>query len=206
VHLTAGGTCTVTASQAGNNNFNAATDVPRTFNVADFSLGTATGGSTTATVTAGSPATFNLKASGVSGFVGTVTLTCTGAPDKANCTVNPPSVSLSGTTTSANYTVTVTTTATSGTKIAASNKTGGNQNLAWIVSFGGLGAIVLLGTKKRRVRVGGMFAILALVVCLNGCGDDHKPIPGTPKGASTLTISATSGGVTHTQQLTLTVQ
>lgn len=207
VHLTGGGTCTVTASQAGNGNYNAAADVPRTFNVADFNLGTATGGSTTASVAAGSPATYNLKASSVSGFTGTVNFTCAGAPDKANCTVNPASVNLSATTTSATYTVTVTTTATAGTQVAASNGSGSNQNLAWIVSFSGLGAFVLLGSKKRRVRIGGVLAILAFAMFLNGCGDDKKPpVPGTPKGAYTLTVSATSGGTTHTQQLTLNVQ
>src|SRR5207237_6384139 len=34
VHLTGAGSCTITASQGGNANFNAATDVPQTFNIA----------------------------------------------------------------------------------------------------------------------------------------------------------------------------
>src|SRR5205807_6076283 len=34
VHLTGVGSCTITASQPGNANFNAATDVPQTFNIA----------------------------------------------------------------------------------------------------------------------------------------------------------------------------
>ncbi|HKS28088.1 MAG TPA: cadherin-like domain-containing protein [Pyrinomonadaceae bacterium] len=34
VHITGAGTCTITASQAGDNNFNAAVNVPRTFNIA----------------------------------------------------------------------------------------------------------------------------------------------------------------------------
>src|SRR5206468_2629827 len=33
VHLTAVGSCTITAHQAGNSNYNAATDVPQTFNI-----------------------------------------------------------------------------------------------------------------------------------------------------------------------------
>src|SRR5262249_57071349 len=33
VHITGGGSCTVTASQAGNANFNAAADVSRTFSI-----------------------------------------------------------------------------------------------------------------------------------------------------------------------------
>jgi hypothetical protein len=36
VHLTGAGSCTITASQPGNGNFNPAADVPQTFNIADF--------------------------------------------------------------------------------------------------------------------------------------------------------------------------
>src|SRR5438094_6959186 len=34
VHITGAGSCTITASQSGNANFNAATDVPQSFNIA----------------------------------------------------------------------------------------------------------------------------------------------------------------------------
>ena len=33
VHLTGAGSCTITAHQAGDNNFNAAADVPQAFNI-----------------------------------------------------------------------------------------------------------------------------------------------------------------------------
>jgi CSLREA domain-containing protein len=36
VHITGAGSCTITASQPGDNNFNAATPVPQTFNIADI--------------------------------------------------------------------------------------------------------------------------------------------------------------------------
>jgi len=41
VHLTGAGSCTITAKQAGNSNFNAAPDVPRTFTIAQASTTTA---------------------------------------------------------------------------------------------------------------------------------------------------------------------
>jgi hypothetical protein len=56
----------------------------------DLSLSAAPGSSTSATLTAGQTATFNLQISPVNGFSGTVTLTCTGAPANATCSSTPP--------------------------------------------------------------------------------------------------------------------
>jgi sugar lactone lactonase YvrE len=51
----------------------------------DFSIGVALGGSATATVPAGSAATYDLLVTPISGFTGTVTLSCTGAPPDSTC-------------------------------------------------------------------------------------------------------------------------
>jgi hypothetical protein len=77
----------------------------------DFSLIAATGGTTSAMVMAGQTATYNLQIM-ASGFSGTVSLSCFGAPAAATCSVVPTSISLRGNAV-APFTVTVTTTARS---------------------------------------------------------------------------------------------
>ena len=76
----------------------------------DFSVAAAAGSSTSATVSAGGTATYNLSISPQGGLTGAVSFTCTGAPSQATCTVNPGSVSLNGTSAAAS-TVSVATTA-----------------------------------------------------------------------------------------------
>jgi photosystem II stability/assembly factor-like uncharacterized protein len=78
----------------------------------DFALGTASGSSDSASVTAGQKATYNLSVSPAGGFNQAVSLACTGVPSKSTCSVSPASVTLDGTN-SAAVQVTVTTTASS---------------------------------------------------------------------------------------------
>src|SRR6267378_3627752 len=86
----------------------------------DFSLVAATGANcpsagnctSSATVTDGQTATYNLQVSSLNGFTGTVALGCASAPALAVCTVAPTSVVLNGSS-SAAFTVTVTTIAPS---------------------------------------------------------------------------------------------
>ncbi len=79
----------------------------------DFSIAAASGAnclsggncSTSATISAGSTATYDLQVTPSSGFNGSVALTCSGAPGASTCTVSPTSVPAAG---SANYAFTVT--------------------------------------------------------------------------------------------------
>ena len=71
------------------------------------SITAASGSSTTASVAAGTTATFSLMATPSSGFSGTLTFTCSGAPFGATCTA-PPSVSV-GNGAAAPFKITVTT-------------------------------------------------------------------------------------------------
>ena len=73
-----------------------------------FTIAPAAGSSLSATVTAGQTAQFNLRATPGTGFAGTVTFACAGAPTAAACSA-PPSVQLAGGN-SSNFSVMVTTT------------------------------------------------------------------------------------------------
>jgi len=78
----------------------------------DFTVDVAAGGSNTATITAGQTAAYNLQVTPVSGFNGTVALSCSGAPSEATCTPSVTSVTPNGNAASA-FAVNVTTTALS---------------------------------------------------------------------------------------------
>src|SRR5439155_23067708 len=76
----------------------------------DFSLAAASSSSTSAKVTAGATASYNLNIAPGGGLTGTVSFACSGAPSEAACTVKPTSVTLNGSS-AATATVSVTTTA-----------------------------------------------------------------------------------------------
>jgi hypothetical protein len=183
----------------------------------DFSIGPATGGSTSATVTAGQTATYNLQVSPVSGFNGAVTFSnCSGAPSGAICTTSLASVLVNGT--AAAFTVSVTTTAPS----MIVPRTGPPNwppltgvRLIFLLLFA-LALRAILGRFRDAAKLPrpglALAPALALVLLtlawVGGCGGGGSSAPhnpGTPKGTSTLTVTATSGGLSHTQNLALTV-
>jgi hypothetical protein len=178
----------------------------------DFAVAAAPGGSTTATVNAGNTANYSLQVSPLNGFTGTVTLTCAGAPLLATCTVVPTSVAMNGSL-PVTFQVTVATIAPS---MMAFRTLPQNwppmQNQGWVVPL--LLALLLLSlrasfTPRALGRRIGMVYSLALVSILfmSACGGSSSivHVPGTPKGTYPLTVTSSSGGVNHTQNLTLTV-
>jgi len=146
---------------------------------------------------------------GVGGFSGAVNLTCSISPaaanDPATCSLNPASVTLSGTTTQTS-TLTVNTTAA----VALNHP----MNLFWPSTGGAVLAVAFFfGIPKRRRNWLAMLGLLVLFVsgaaigCGGGGGNGTVSTgnPGTSAGSYTVTVTATSGSNTETTTFTLTV-
>ena len=181
------------------------------FAVTDFSIAVATGGSALATVTAGQTASYKLQVSPSNGFTGTVTLTCSGAPNQASCTPAPSSPAVNGIATP--FTVNVTTTAPSIAGLVVGGPASAPLSSSIGVLLGLVMLMVLIGTNLGMPRpqraLAPVLALIALAL-LSGCGGGSPnpaptPMGGTPKGTYTLTVTGSSGGANRTISLTLTV-
>jgi hypothetical protein len=85
--------------------------------------------------------------------------------------------------------------------------------LGWFASGGGalLAGFFVMGAPSRRRRWSGLFGILFLTLVAAGisCGggsSSHTSKPGTPAGTYTIAVTATSGSLTHTTNVAITVQ
>ncbi|MGA7382586.1 MAG: choice-of-anchor D domain-containing protein [Terriglobales bacterium] len=167
-------------------------------------LGIPSGGSNSATVSAGGTAKYTLSIGG-DGISGTATLTCTGVPTGATCTV-PGSENVSATTAST-FTASVTTTAP--TSAAFRNK---SSSLGWMWATALIGVFLIpVGDRSRRVgkRTRAMLPLL-LLMFIASCGGGNgggggSGSGGTPAGTYNLTVTATMGSTNQTQTLKLTV-
>jgi hypothetical protein len=147
----------------------------------------------------------------VNGFTGTLTFTCaaTGtAPAGVTCTP-PSSFNLTAATTAA----IVFTTTSRVNSAGMASLTGGRSpwNSAGLLAAAGL--LMLLAGRARHLgrftRIGGLLALMvALLLPAIGCNDSKSSANpgGTPAGSYTYTVTATSGNLSHTEAVNLTVQ
>jgi hypothetical protein len=172
-----------------------------------LALSVASGSSSSAKVTAGSSATYTLSIGG-GGMGGTTSLSCTGAPMKATCSV-PATESVSASAAS-NFNVSVTTAAPT----QASVFSPGIATRPWpwaFAVFGIVGVVFLTKASSQRLVLRLLWAapLFAILLCSCGGGGSQSQglqNPGTPVGTYTLTVTATSGSTTQSQNLTLLVQ
>jgi hypothetical protein len=159
----------------------------------DFSL---TAPATT-TATRGTPDTFNVTVNSLGGFTGTVALTCSAAIQNGGCSVTTPSngeVAAGGT-----ATVTVVTKAV--LPPPAGRHTPPISRRQLVLLLLGLALLFVVPTLRRTPARLGLASVALLFVFLAGCAGT----PGTRTGNYTLTITGTSGAVTHSTTVELTV-
>jgi arabinogalactan endo-1,4-beta-galactosidase len=178
----------------------------------DFSLSLS---STSATIAAGSSASVTVTVTPVGTFSASTSFACSGLPAYASCTFSPASVVPNG--------AVATTTMTIATDVnVASVSEGEGLGLGHRGRRGEiLGSVALLavlfwpwftdGRRKRRLR--GLVFVLLLAVggqvicgCSSSSSPSAPPPPKTPSGQSNVSITATSGALTHTVTFQLTVQ
>ncbi len=180
--------------------------VPLSGNATDFSLGSAA----SVTVAAGRTATYNLSATSIDDFSGSISLSCGGGPMGTTCKVTPSSLALSSGGSNF-YSVIVTTTANSmGLKVGTSLPGGQGALLAGLLCLPLLGIVIRRrrGRNVRRIMAIVFLSCLGVVLvsCGSGGGGGGGGNSGTPPGTYNLTVTGQVGSVSNTTVVTLIVQ
>ena len=183
----------------------------------DFSLAAATGANcpaggnctTSAIITAGQTATYDLQVKSVSGFNGNVALSCSGAPASATCSVSPASVPPNGSSSYA-FTLTVNNTATAMTRPIMDRPAPQwatarfmSPLLPTFVVILLLAGLAMAQRCRQHVLVPTLAVFLLSIVPLTGCGGGGPNV--RPPTNATITVTGTSSGVTRTLSLSITV-
>ncbi|HKT89020.1 MAG TPA: Ig-like domain repeat protein, partial [Candidatus Sulfotelmatobacter sp.] len=198
----AAGTHSITAAYGGDSNFSSVTSSAVSQVVADVTLAIASGGTSTATVSAGGTATYhlNLAPSNGSTFPAAVTLSASGGPAGSTITVSPQTIAAGAAATDVTVTVQV-------PAAAAAMR----SSHAWILAtlMGMLALPFGMGRKRsyKQVLVAALLLIgVASTGNILGCGSGHTTSTTRQPTNYTVTVTATSGSVSHSTALTLTVQ
>jgi uncharacterized protein (TIGR03118 family) len=159
------------------------------------------------TVKAGQTATATLAFAPINNFSGAVSLACSGLPTDTTCSFMPSTVALS----SSAPTTTMLTINTN-TTTAKLTPFGRSSTMAAELAFLPAG-LLLLGVIRRRRNMAGIrmlvLAVMAIagVSIITGCGGSTMaPLPVTPTGTTAVTVTATSGALTQTTTINVTVQ
>jgi uncharacterized protein (TIGR03118 family) len=172
---------------------------------------------TTLTITAGQPASFTVTLGSLNGFSSAVSLTCSGQPLGSTCSLSPMSVSPA----SGGMATSMVTISTSSNPYQMASLQGNNPAstvfamLLPIPAVGFLGLLIAGSGDKRRFHerkwlqhlTGSLLMVIA-TACLLGASGCYmkKTATGTQRGTTTVMITGTSGGITHSASVTLHVQ
>jgi hypothetical protein len=194
----AAGTHSIVASYGGDSAFAASVSASVTITVVapspDFTFASS---STSGTAAQSKPATATLTVSSSNGFAAAVSFACSGQPANVSCSFNPPTVTPAA---GASSSTTVSFTETSSMASVRQDSVS--------LASAGLGVLALFFVRRRRALFARCFAIvalsLALFIPLAGCGGSSHRSKTT--GPVSVTITATSGSISHAVQYSLTLQ
>ena len=160
----------------------------------DFSLSLS---APSATVAAGGSTSLTISASAVGGFNGQVSLTCM-APTGLTCSLNPSTISPGSSASSSTLTVSAASTAPVG---------GYPAMMALLPGLGLFGTVFTIRRRKPLTRKSILgISVLGLLLLASlfalGCGNSSKT---PPVSQTTLTVTGTSGSLSHTAPVSITV-
>lgn len=170
--------------------------------------------STSLTIGAGQSSSLMLSITPTNGFNGQVTLSCTSPT--VSCTFNSSTVSLSGTS-PISVSVSVSNSAPPppapspyGEQHAMAVHSGHTSTgIALLALIGPLGLLSFAGLRRRSILArGSLLALLLLVAAagITGCSSSSPAAMATAPVNSTLTITATSGAITQSVTIPVTLQ
>jgi uncharacterized repeat protein (TIGR01451 family) len=174
-------------------------------NITDFQIGA----TTPATITAGQITSSQITLTPAPTYTASISVTASGLPTGATATFNPVSpIAMSGTS-PATTTLSIATTARPVT--TGSLLRGHSLYAAWL-PVGGLSLLGLglgAGYQRRRWLAGALLGLIAGVLLLQGaCGGSSKSTTttgGTPAGSYPITITGSSGTISHNATVQLVV-
>jgi uncharacterized protein (TIGR03118 family) len=163
---------------------------------ADYSI---TPNPPSATVTAGSSTTFMLTVAPANGFNSLVTLTCT-APTGINCTLNPTTVTPGANPVTSQLNVTTSTSVQHYGRLMGLFFAGAGLFGCFLVGAGkpgrGLYSLLLAGVASTLIA--------GSLLATTGCGGGSSSA--VNRGTASIVVTATSGAISHTTTVNLTVQ
>jgi uncharacterized protein (TIGR03118 family) len=161
----------------------------------DFSLSLS---APSATVKAGGSTTLTISASAVGGFNSQISLTCS-APAGLTCSLSPSTISPGSSASSSTLTVSA----------ASTPPTGGYPGMAILApGLGLLGTVITtrrrrLLTRKHFVGISVLGLLLFISLFTLGCGGSNAKAPVSSQ--TTLTVTGTSGALSHSVPVSVTV-
>jgi hypothetical protein len=202
------GTESITAVSSGDSNFNTVTSAAVSEQVQDLSLTLTSGGATTATAVPGGEAVYPLVISPLAGtkFPGPVTLTLSGLPAGATGSLTPNTLPANSGTTPVKLVVNL-------PRLVGMQHRRYPLGGAYMPLACGVMLLPFVGKLRRAARQASPLACLLLIgiataslVGLAGCGGPSSGYIGQAPQTYTLTITATSGSLSHSTTVNLTVE
>jgi uncharacterized protein (TIGR03118 family) len=185
----------ITAGGSSQNHGLFATLVPTPAAGKDFALQLSV---PSATVTRGGATTVNIASTASGGFGDPVNLSCTGLPAGVTCAFNPSTIDPGAAGANSQLTISVT-----------STYIPPNPYMAGVFLTVGM-AGMFWGTRRRTSAsnkgwaAAGLVMLVALMLAAVGCGNYSSK--GQTGGGTTVMVVGTSGGISHSSPLTLTIQ
>jgi len=195
----------ITASYSGSQNFTSSVSLTFTQNVTDY---TVSASPASLKIKQGQSGTVKITVSPLNGFDGQVSFGCSGLPLGDSCTFSPARLVLNGSATDATLTIVA---GSQQSSLHAPGAQGGNSVYGLGLMVGGIGFMLVAGTRAHSKRSSARWRSLLLVITLSlvlsgleACQFLNSLVnPSSPPAS--VTVTTTSGFLNHNTTVVVTV-